>query len=83
MPDSHVTSEICGQALLNDSLLNKGTAFSLEERPKYRLEGFLPTAVDTLGRQVNQVLEHLEAKPTDLERYNYLIGLSDRNETPF
>ena len=71
------------QELLNDPVRNKGTAFTLEERRRYRLEGLLPYAVDTLDRQVERVTGHLEAKPTDLERYVYLIGLSDRNETLF
>ena len=71
------------QELLNDPVRNKGTAFTLEERRRYRLEGLLPYAVDTLDRQVERVMGHLEAKPTDLERYVYLIGLSDRNETLF
>jgi malate dehydrogenase (oxaloacetate-decarboxylating)(NADP+) len=39
--------------------------------------------VENLDRQVERVLGHLEANPTDLERYIYLIGLSDRNETLF
>jgi malate dehydrogenase (oxaloacetate-decarboxylating)(NADP+) len=84
MPDeSHGRSGLVGPALLNDPVRNKGTAFTLEERRTLGIEGFLPPAVDTLERQVNRVLEHLDAKPTDLERYIYLIGLSDRNETLF
>jgi malate dehydrogenase (oxaloacetate-decarboxylating)(NADP+) len=43
----------------------------------------LPTSVETLDRQLERVMEHLDAKPTDLERYIYLIGLADRNETLF
>src|SRR5271155_2069673 len=72
-----------GQALLDDPVRNKGTAFTLEERRKYRLEGLLPPAVESLDRQVERVMQHLEAKPSDLERYIYLIGLADRNETLF
>jgi malate dehydrogenase (oxaloacetate-decarboxylating)(NADP+) len=72
-----------GIALLNDPVLNKGTAFSLEERRQYGLEGFLPPSVEDIDRQVERVIEHLEAKPNDLERYVYLTGLSDRNETLF
>jgi malate dehydrogenase (oxaloacetate-decarboxylating)(NADP+) len=83
MPDNHIMTNIAGPAILNDPVLNKGTAFTQEERRKYGLEGFLPPAVDTLDRQVSRVMEHLEAKPSDLERYIYLIGLSDRNETLF
>src|SRR5258707_15043283 len=72
-----------GVALLNDPVLNKGTAFSREERRRYRLEGFLPPSVEDIDRQGERVMEHLEAKPNDLESYVYLIGLSDRNETLF
>ena len=43
----------------------------------------LPDGIETLDRQVERVLGHLAQKPTDLERYIYLIGLADRNETLF
>jgi malate dehydrogenase (oxaloacetate-decarboxylating)(NADP+) len=76
-------SNLQGQELLDDPVRNKGTAFTVEERRKYGLEGLLPHSVENLDRQVERVLGHLEAKPTDLERYIYLIGLSDRNETLF
>src|SRR5215468_9686603 len=72
-----------GPALLDNPALNKGTAFAPEERREYGLEGLLPHAVETLDRQLERVMEHLDAKPNDLERYIYLIGLSDRNETLF
>ena len=72
-----------GQAVLSDPARNKGTAFSLEERREYGLEGLLPHAVESLDRQLERVMQHLDAKPTDLERYIYLIGLADRNETLF
>jgi malate dehydrogenase (oxaloacetate-decarboxylating)(NADP+) len=72
-----------GEALLNDPAHNKGTAFTADERRKHGLEGLLPHALESLDRQVERVLQHLDAKPTDLERYIYLIGLSDRNETLF
>src|ERR1700758_3278034 len=72
-----------GAALLGDPIRNKGTAFTREERSLYGLEGLLPYSVDTIDQQVERVLEHLDAKPTDLERYIYLTGLEDRNETLF
>jgi malate dehydrogenase (oxaloacetate-decarboxylating)(NADP+) len=72
-----------GVALLDNPVRNKGTAFSEEERQRLGLEGLLPASAETLERQVERVLGHLDAKPTDLERYIYLIGLSDRNETLF
>jgi malate dehydrogenase (oxaloacetate-decarboxylating)(NADP+) len=72
-----------GQALLDTPTLNKGTAFTSEERLEYGLEGLLPHAAETIEMQLERVMEHLDAKPNDLERYIYLIGLSDRNETLF
>jgi malate dehydrogenase (oxaloacetate-decarboxylating)(NADP+) len=72
-----------GEALLDDPIRNKGTAFTTEERRKHGLEGLLPYAVESLDRQLERVMQHLDAKPNDLERYIYLIGLSDRNETLF
>lgn len=70
-------------ALLDDATLNKGTAFAEEERRRHGLEGLLPASIETLDRQVERVMRHLEGKPSDLERYIHLIGLADRNETLF
>jgi malate dehydrogenase (oxaloacetate-decarboxylating)(NADP+) len=75
--------DVQGFALLDDPVRNKGTAFTEEERRQYGLEGLLPHSVETLDRQAERVLEHLDVKPNDLERYIYLIGLADRNETLF
>jgi malate dehydrogenase (oxaloacetate-decarboxylating)(NADP+) len=72
-----------GQALLNDPVQNKGTAFSADERRRFGLEGLLPSSVESLDRQLERVMQHLDAKPSDLERYVYLIGLADRNEKLF
>jgi malate dehydrogenase (oxaloacetate-decarboxylating)(NADP+) len=69
--------------LLEDPKRNKGTAFSAAERRLYGLEGLLPPSVESLDRQVARVMQHLDAKPTDLERYIYLVGLADRNEVLF
>ena len=77
------TNNLRGLALLDDPARNKGTAFTEEERRRYGLEGLLPASAESLDRQVERVLGHLAAKQTDLERYIYLIGLSDRNETLF
>ena len=72
-----------GRKLLDDPRLNKGTAFTPEERESYGLQGLLPHAVESLDRQAERVMGHLEQKTSDLERYVYLIGLLDRNETLF
>ena len=60
-----------GVALLDDPIRNKGTAFTSEERRRYGLEGLLPHAVENLDRQVERVMEHLEAKPNDLQPYSH------------
>ncbi|WP_373318243.1 NAD-dependent malic enzyme [Ameyamaea chiangmaiensis] len=72
-----------GSALLNDPNANKGTAFSVAERRAYGLEGLLPPQVETIDRQLERALQHLDAEPNNLERYIYLTGLNDRNETLF
>jgi malate dehydrogenase (oxaloacetate-decarboxylating)(NADP+) len=72
-----------GIALLHDPVRNKGTAFTREERDALGLRGLLPPSVQTQALQVTRVLENLRRKTTDLERYIYLIGLQDRNETLF
>ena len=72
-----------GIDVLNNPTLNKGTAFTEKEREKLGLIGLLPAGIESIDQQVERVLGHLEQKPTDLERYIYLIGLEDRNETLF
>ena len=72
-----------GSALLNDPLLNKGTAFSEAERDVLGLHGLLPPAVFHLEEQEQRVLENYRRKSTDLERYIYLMSLQERNVTLF
>ena len=72
-----------GPAMLRDARSSKDTAFSQEERRALGLEGLLPTAVESLDQQVARALKHIDGKPNDLERYIYLIGLEERNETVF
>src|ERR1700758_3814978 len=77
------TKSLRGIDVLNNPNLNKGTAFNPKEREDLGLVGLLPDGIETLDRQVERVLGHLAQKATDLERYIYLIGLADRNETLF
>jgi malate dehydrogenase (oxaloacetate-decarboxylating)(NADP+) len=72
-----------GLDLLQDPRLNKGTAFTVEERDALDLHGLLPPRVFTMERQLERVMENFRAKPSDLERYVYLVALQDRNETLF
>lgn len=69
--------------LLDAPLLNKGTAFSAEEREVFGLNGLLPPYVETLDEQVIRAYEALRRKSDDLERYIYLRSLQDRNEVLF
>jgi malate dehydrogenase (oxaloacetate-decarboxylating)(NADP+) len=72
-----------GLDLLQDPRQNKGTAFTAEERAALGLEGLLPPRVFTIEEQLGRVLENFRAKPSDLERYVFMVALQDRNETLF
>ena len=63
--------------------MNKGTAFTEEERAQYGLEGFLPVGIDNEEAQILRVKEHLSLLDSDLQKYTYLAALQDRNETLF
>jgi malate dehydrogenase (oxaloacetate-decarboxylating) len=77
-PSLHVP--LNGQALLNEPLLNKDTAFTLEERAALGLEGLLPASVSTMEQQVRRAHESIARKSDPLERYIGLLALQDRNE---
>jgi malate dehydrogenase (oxaloacetate-decarboxylating)(NADP+) len=72
-----------GIDLLREPSLNKGTAFTEEERKALGLRGLLPPHVHSLETQTMRVTENFRKKPTDIEKYIYLMGLQDRNETLF
>ena len=72
-----------GVKILHDPVRNKGTAYTDAEREYLNLEGLLPPRVHSMAEQELRVLNNVRAKPTDLERYLYLVSLQDRNETLF
>ncbi|MBV9668746.1 MAG: NAD-dependent malic enzyme [Nitrososphaeraceae archaeon] len=72
-----------GIKLLETSALNKGTAFTDAERAAFGLEGLLPPSVENIDQQERRILQQLGQKPTDLERYIFLIQLFDSNQTLF
>jgi malate dehydrogenase (oxaloacetate-decarboxylating)(NADP+) len=72
-----------GVGILRDPALNKGTAFTETEREVLGLRGLLPPQVQTMETQVMRVLENFRRKPTDIEKYIFMIGLQDRNKTLF
>jgi malate dehydrogenase (oxaloacetate-decarboxylating)(NADP+) len=72
-----------GVKLLHDPVRNKGTAFTYAEREALGLRGLLPPRQCSVAEQELRVLDNLKHKASDLERYLFLIGLQDRNETLF
>ena len=72
-----------GVKILHDPVRNKGTAYTEAERDYLKLRGLLPPRVHSPAEQELRVLGNIREKPTDLERYLYLIALQDRNETLF
>ena len=66
--------------LLFNPRLNKGTAFTEEERERLGLVGLLPETVEDSATQLERQRLQLEQKPTALEKYIYLSELQDRNE---
>ena len=75
-----VRSVISGVALLRHPKYNKGLAFENDERDKLYLRGLIPPAVLSLETQIQRVMINVRGMATDLERYNYLMSLQDRNE---
>ena len=82
-PRGGVATPLRGNDLIAQPLLNKGTAFTEDERGAFGLRGLLPAAVANIEDQVALELEHVRRKTDDLERYIGLAALQDRNETLF
>ncbi len=72
-----------GIALLRLVLSNKGTAFSYEERVALRLDGLLPPQYNTLEQQIDRVYEGFLQAPTDIDKYQYLRAVQERQEILF
>ena len=74
---------LSGFDLINFPLLNKGTAFTEDERTDFALHGLLPPHVGNLEDQAARRLKALRDRKTDFGRYAYLRDLQDTNETLF
>jgi malate dehydrogenase (oxaloacetate-decarboxylating) len=81
--DDALDIELAGIDLLNRPFLNKGTAFTEEERDAFGLHGLIPPHVGTLAQQVDRRLRALRACDNALERYAFMRDLQDVNETLF
>ncbi|EOS8063490.1 TPA: malolactic enzyme [Enterococcus faecium] len=74
---------LTGLNLLNNPFLNKGTAFTKEERAKYGITGMLPSTVQTLEQQSVQAYGQYLSKQTGLEKRIFLMNLFNTNRTLF
>ena len=89
MHSSHVDGSGClktkarGMAVLTTPLLNKGTAFTAEEREELGLTGLLPPVISTLAAQVKAAYAQYQRLPDALNKNIYLTALHDRNEVLF
>ncbi|WP_020576157.1 NAD-dependent malic enzyme [Actinopolymorpha alba] len=82
-PEGDYVTSARGLDVLRTPLLNKGTAFTQEERTELRLDGLLPPAVLTIEEQKQRTYAQYRAQPTDLLKNVYLTALHDRNEVLF
>ncbi len=78
-----VETALSGIDLINDPMLNKGTAFTEAERSVFALHGLLPPHVGTLEDQASRRLKALHGFRTSFQRYAFLRDLQDTNETLF
>lgn len=69
--------------ILNNPFLNKGTAFTMEERKKLGLIGLLPPYVQSIEEQAEQAYQHFLRKPSDLEKRLFLMEIFNTNRTLF
>ncbi|GBK99625.1 NAD-dependent malic enzyme [Vibrio harveyi] len=70
-----------GPALLATPLLNKGSAFSAEERSSFNLEGLLPETTETIQEQVERAYQQYKSFESDMDKHIYLRNIQDTNET--
>ena len=78
-----MTTKLRGAALLRDPHLNKSAAFTEAERQALGLVGLLPESIDSEEVQIQRILQELEQKPSNLEKYIFLCALQDTDETLF
>lgn len=83
MKKKKIPEGLLGPQILNDPLLNKGTAFTEEERLELGLDGLLPTHISTLEEQVKRRYANFKSQPSPLSKYTFLNALQNRNNTLF
>jgi malate dehydrogenase (oxaloacetate-decarboxylating) len=84
IPNANVVrTKLSGYDLLNNARLNKGTAFSEQERDVFALHGLLPPHVGTLEDQLERRKQSLENQQSNFAKYGVMRDLQDSNETLF
>ncbi len=81
--ERYLAVDVRGSSILGDAFLNKGAAFSREEREDLGIVGLLPDHVSTIDDQLGRVRYQYSLKTTEMGRNIYLNSLMDRNETLF
>ncbi|EOD48591.1 putative malate protein [Neofusicoccum parvum UCRNP2] len=71
---------LTGSALLNTPYLNKGTAFTKEERDEFKLHGLLPQNVQKLEEQVKRAYDQFCSRPNDLAKNTFMTSMKEQNE---
>ena len=70
-------------SILNNPYLNKGTAFTKEERDQLGLNGLIPPYIQTIDEQVEQVYAQFQTKANDLEKHLFLMQIFNENRVLF
>tara|TARA_R100000027_G_scaffold67028_2_gene64273 strand:- start:81 stop:1805 length:1725 start_codon:yes stop_codon:yes gene_type:complete len=70
-----------GRDVIGNRILNKGTAFTQEERKSLKLSGLVPPVISTIEEQAARVYEAYRSQPSDISKNVYLTSLHDRNAT--
>jgi len=73
--------QYAGSTLLETPLLNKGSAFTKEERASFNLSGLLPEITETIEEQTARAYQQLTSFTTDIDKHIYLRNIQDTNET--
>ena len=81
--EEYLEVSLSGRRLIDFPLLNKGMAFTDEERREFGLLGLLPPHVSSVAEQIARNYENYKLSTTDLQRFVFLMALQDRNETLF
>lgn len=81
--EKYIEPPFTGYQLVENPIYNKGSAFPESERDELNLSGIIPNHISTMEQQVKRAYENYSMKTSSIQKYIYLLGLLDRNETLF